>query len=122
MHLAGAYIAALDLGKTARLCAADSAYMAGMRKCRQCFDFRVKTMPPSQAFAQSMQQDVQQFQTFCDENYPDSGTTSSTTSTRVFIPLPFESIPSTRASTTRVFIGLPFGPLSTVSGRRYLLM
>lgn len=122
MHLAGAYIAALDLGKTARLCAADSAYMAGMRKCQQCFDFRVKTVPPSQAFAQSMQQDVQQFQTFCNENYPGSGTTSSSTTTRVFIPLPFES--STRASTTRVFIGLSFSPLSTraVSGRRYLLM
>lgn len=83
--------------------------MAGMRKCRQCFDFRVKTVPPAQAFAQSMQQDVQQFQTFCDENYPNTTTTSSSV-TKIFTPLPFESIPSTTTtSITRVFTGLPFG-------------
>lgn len=98
--------------------------MAGMRKCQQCFDFRVKTVPPSQAFALSMKQDVQQFETFCAENYPDNaGTTTSSSVTKIFTPLPFESIPSTTttASITRVFTGLPFGSstTTTVSGLLY---
>jgi hypothetical protein len=74
----GANRAAQSLGKTARLCAAGSAFKVALARCQECFTFfATSTSTSQQALAVTVEPTYQQYVEYCNQNFPDGSSSSA---------------------------------------------
>lgn len=78
-YTGSAYNAAQNLGKTAALCEAGSAFKIGLENCALCIEFQSSSVGNAQQAFELSTQDITEYSDWCNRNFPVGGGASTTT-------------------------------------------